>query len=91
MVKKTNEAKKIDSQGIDNATDAIKKLIGKECKIINLNKTDQGWEIEVEAIEVSEHMKKIGIPKPVYDKNVYQAVLNQDFEVIRYQKKESKF
>ncbi|MEK9165745.1 MAG: gas vesicle protein GvpO [Patescibacteria group bacterium] len=91
MTKKTNQAKKTDSQGIDNAMDAIKKLLGKECKIINLNKTDQGWEIEVETIEVSEHMKKIGIPKPVYDKNVYQVVLNQDFEVIRYQRKESRF
>lgn len=90
MTKKPTK-KKTDAQGIDNAMDAIKKLLGKECKIINLNKTEQGWEIEVEAIEVSEHMKKIGIPKPVYDKNAYKVVLNQNFEIIRYERKESRF
>jgi len=92
MTKKINQAKKTDSQKTDShgiasrATESIKKLLGKEGKIIKLNKTNQGWEIEIEVIEVSEHMKKIGIPTPVYDKDIYQVILDQDFEVIHYER-----
>ena len=91
MTKETNQAKKTDSQGLAKAMESIKKLLGSEGKILRLNKTKQGWEIEVEVIEASEHMKKIGIPTPVYDKNTYQVILNQDFEVIRYERKELRF
>lgn len=68
----------------------LRDMLGKEGDIIKADKTDKGWIVEVEVIEQSEYMKKIGIPKPVYDKNVYRVILDQNFELVSYERKSQK-
>lgn len=84
--------KKLQSQkkGIVKAVEFIKEILGKEGDIIKAAKTDSGWEVEVEVIEQSEYMKKIGIPKPVYDKNVYCVILDQNFDLVSYERRGQK-
>lgn len=77
-------------KGIAKAILTIKETLGKEGEIIKAEKTEGGWEIEIEVIEQSEYMKRIGIPKPVYDKNVYRVLLNRNFEFISYERKSQK-
>jgi hypothetical protein len=78
------------AKSIAKAVEFMKEMLGKEGSIVKANKTDQGWEVEIEIIEQSEYMKKIGIPKPVYDKNVYRVILDQDFEMVSYERKAQK-
>lgn len=74
--------------GIAKAIAFIKDTLGEEGRVIKAVKTaDGGWEVEVEVIEQSEYMKRIGIPKPVYDKNVYQVIMDKDFNVNSYERK----
>ena len=62
----------------------VRDIFGESAKIISLQKTDHGFEIEAEVIEESEHMKRIGIPKPVYDKCAYKILLDNNFDLISY-------
>lgn len=78
------------TKGIDKAVEFIREMLGKEGDIIKADKTDKGWVVEVEVIEQSEYMKRIGIPKPVYDKNVYRVILDQNFELVSYERKGQK-
>jgi len=78
------------AKGIFKAVEFIKETLGKEGDIIKADKTDKGWEVEVEVIEQSEYMKRIGIPKPVYDKNVYRVILDQNFDLVSYERKGQK-
>lgn len=77
-------------KGIAKAVEFIKEMLDKEGVVIKANKTDTGWEVEVEVIEQSEYMKRIGIPKPVYDKNVYRVILDQNFDLVSYERKGQK-
>lgn len=81
---------KTDSKGITRAVAFLKEMLGKEGDIIKATKSDTGWEVEIEVVEQSEYMKRIGIPKPVYDKNVYRVVLDQNFDLISYERKSQK-
>ncbi len=78
---------KLQSKGITKAVEFIKEMVGKDGDVIKATKTNDGWEVEVEIIEQSEYMKKIGIAKPVYDKNVYRVVLDQNFGLVSYERK----
>lgn len=78
------------AKGIAKAVEFIKEMLGKEGVVIKANKIDKGWDVEVEIIEQSEYMKRIGIPKPVYDKNVYRVILDQNFGLISYERKGQK-
>ena len=80
----------MSSKGIAKAMEFMKEMLGKEGTIVKANKTDKGWEVEIEIIEQSEYMKKIGIPKPVYDKNIYLVILDQNFELVSYERKSQK-
>lgn len=80
---------KINSGGIAKAVEFIKEILGKEGDIIKAAKTEQGWEVEVEVIEQSEYMKKI-TAKPVYDKNVYCVILDQNFNLVSYERRGQK-
>jgi hypothetical protein len=80
----------MSSKGIAKAVEFMKEMLGKEGDIVKANKTDNGWEVEIEIIEQSEYMKKIGIPKPVYDKNIYRVILDQNFELVSYERKSQK-
>ena len=81
---------KISSKGIAKAVEFMKEMLGKEGSVVKADKTDKGWEVEVEVVEQSEYMKRIGIPKPVYDKNVYRVILDQNFELVSYERKGQK-
>lgn len=81
---------KQQSKGITKAVAFLRDMLGKEGDIVKADKTDKGWEVEVEVIEQSEYMKRIGIPKPVYDKNVYRVILDQNFELVSYERKSQK-
>jgi hypothetical protein len=81
---------KSSSMGIAKAVEFMKEMLGKEGSVVKANKTDKGWEVEVEVVEQSEYMKRIGIPKPVYDKNVYRVILDQNFELVSYERKGQK-
>lgn len=74
------------AKGIVEAVSKAKELLGKEGKIVKAEKTDSGWEIELEVVEQSEYMKKIGIPKPVYDRDIYLVVLDRDFNLLSYER-----
>ncbi|MBI2633272.1 MAG: gas vesicle protein [Parcubacteria group bacterium] len=78
------------ANGIFKAVEFIKETLGKEGSIVKANKIDKGWEVEVEVVEQSEYMKRIGILKPVYDKNVYRVTLDQDGEMVSYERKSQK-
>lgn len=78
------------AKGIAEAISIAKELLDKEGKIVKVGKTDGGWEIEIEVVEQSKHMKKIGIPKPVYDKNIYHVVLDRDFNLLSYERQGQK-
>ncbi|MBI4811938.1 gas vesicle protein [Candidatus Falkowbacteria bacterium] len=84
------QAKKMSSKGIAKAIEFMKEMLGKEGDIVKAAKIDKGWEVEIEIIEQSEYMKKIGISKPVYDKNVYRVILDQNFELVSYERKAQK-
>ena len=81
---------KTQSKGITKAIAFLRDMLGKEGDIVKATKTKDGWEVEVEVIEQSEYMKKIGIAKPVYDKNAYRVVLDQNFELVSYERKSQK-
>lgn len=87
---KENKPHAGQANGIAKATSAIKEILNKEGEVIKAIKTDSGWEIEFEVVEQSEYMKKIGIPKPVYDKNLYYIVLDNDFNLLSYERKGQK-
>lgn len=78
------------AKGIAMAVAFLKEMLGKEGDIIKAIKSDTGWEVEIEVVEQSEYMKRIGIPKPVYDKNIYRVILDQNFELVSYERKSQK-
>ena len=78
------------AKGIAKAASVIKETLGKEGEIVKAEKTDGGWEIEIEVVEQSEYMKRIGIPKPVYNRNVYRVLLDRNFELLSYERKGQK-
>ncbi len=89
MAEETKQLK-TDSKGIAKAVAFMKEMLGKEGDIVKATKTDDGWEVEIEVVEQSEYMKRIGISKPVYDKNVYRVLLDRNFELVSYERKSQK-
>ena len=81
---------KMSSKGIAKAVEFMKEMLGQEGSVVKATKTAEGWEVEVEVIEQSEYMKRIGIPKPVYDRNVYRVILDKSFELVSYERKSQK-
>lgn len=80
----------LQSKGVAKAVGLLKEMICREGEIIKATKTKDGWEVSIEVIEPSAYMKKIGIPKPVYDKNVYRVILDQDMELVSYEREGQK-
>ncbi|MFQ5915301.1 MAG: gas vesicle protein GvpO [Nitrospinota bacterium] len=62
----------------------LKNVLKKEGKVIKVEKTDKGWEVEAEIIEVNEFIKSLGISKTVYDQNFYVMKLDGQLEVTSY-------
>ena len=78
------------AKGVEKAVEFIKEKFGKEGSIVKAVKNENGWEVEIEVVEQSEYMKRIGIPKPVYDKNIYRVILDHNFDLISYERKSRK-
>lgn len=57
-------------------------------KVIKVVRVDDGWETEAEVFEESSFIKSIGLPTKIQDRNIYKVKLNEDLEVIAYEKKE---
>src|SRR4030042_3005982 len=87
---KINKSNEEQANGITRVASAIKEMLNKEGEVVKATKTDSGWEIEFEVVEQSEYMKKIGIPKPVYDKNLYYVLLDNNFNLLSYERKGQK-
>lgn len=77
-------------EGVNSAMEFLKDELGKEGEVIKVAKSNDGsWDIEIEVIEQSEFMKKIG--KRVYDKNVYALKLDKNYNVVSYGRKAKKY
>mgnify|MGYP001581566677 CR=1 FL=1 len=81
---------KAGSPSIAKAAAHMKEVLGKEGNMTKAMKRDDGWEMEMEVVEQSEFMKKIGIAKPVYDKNIYRVILDRNFELVSYERRSQK-
>ena len=64
----------------------LREVLKKEGSIIKTSKTSEGWEVQVEIIEESAYMKALGIPARVMDRNVYEAKLSDDLEVVSFER-----
>lgn len=64
--------------------DFVKKILKKEGQVIKVEKTDEGWEAEVEVIEENRFVKSLGVPTTVYDRNVYLIRLSHGLEATSY-------
>lgn len=90
-IQKGSDGKSASYGGVTKAVAFIKETLGKEGDVVRAVRTSDGsWEVEVEVIEQSEYMKRIGILKPIYDKNFYRVVLDKDFNVSSYERKSQK-
>jgi len=77
---------------IEEAGQAIKNFIkttlGKDSKLIRVEKADNGWLGEAEVYEESSFIRALGLPTRVQDKNIYEIKLADDLEVLSYRRKE---
>jgi len=78
---------KIDEVG-KVITEFIKKTIGKDAKVVKVEKSDNGWTGEAEVYEESSFIKALGLPTKVQDRNIYEITLNDNLEVISYARNE---
>ncbi len=77
-------------EGVNSAIEFLRDELGKEGEVIKAAKLGDGsWDIEIEVIEQSEFMKKIG--KRGYDKNVYALKLDKNYNVVSYGRKAKKY
>lgn len=73
---------------IECIREAVQDLFGGESKVIKVTKAENGWSVEAEVIEESEHMKKVGVPVSVYNKYIYTVLLDQNYTLLSYERKE---
>lgn len=78
-------------EGVTRAIEFLKDEFGKEGgEVIKAAKLNDGsWDIELEVVEQSEFIKKIG--KRVYDKNIYALKLDKSYNVVSYGRKLKKY
>ena len=62
----------------------LREVLKKEGAIIKTSKTAEGWEVQVEVIEENAYTKALGIRARVMDRNLYEARLSDDLEVVSY-------
>jgi hypothetical protein len=60
----------------------LRDVLKKEGAIIGTRRTPEGWEVQVEVIEENAYVRALGIPTRVMDRNVYEAKLSDDLEVV---------
>ncbi len=70
-------------------TDFLKKTLHvKDLKVIKETKVSNGWETEVEVYEESSFIKSLGLHTKVQDRNIYEVTLDDNLEVMSYERKE---
>jgi len=62
----------------------LREVLKKEGATIKTSKTSEGWEVQVEVIEENAYTKALGIRARVMDRNLYEARLSDDLEVVSY-------
>ena len=64
----------------------VRGTLQKEGTIVKTSQTREGWEAQVEVIEPSEYIKALGIPTVVKERNLYEVKLDQNLEVVFYER-----
>lgn len=62
-------------------------LNAREVKVIKIAKVSDGWETEDEVYEESSFIKACGLNTKVMDRNLYIVKLNDNLEVLSYERK----
>jgi hypothetical protein len=82
------ESHKEQEMSIDKAgktiNDFLNKKLGRDSKIIRLEKTEKGWLGDAEVFEDSSFIKSLGLATKVQDRNIYELLLDNDLEVVGY-------
>jgi hypothetical protein len=85
------EGRKVQEMSIEKAektiSDFLKKKLGRDAKIIRLEKTDKGWIGNAEVFEDSSFIKSLGLPARVQDRNIYAVSLDNELGVVGYKLK----
>ena len=77
-------------ESVNKALEFLRDELRKEGEVIKAVKLNDGsWDMEIEVIEQSEFMKKLG--KRVYDKNTYTLKLDKNYNVVSYGRKAKKY
>ena len=85
---KNNPKSKLES--VNKALEFLRDELRKEGEVIKAVRLNDGsWDMEIETIEQSEFMKKLG--KKVYDKNIYTLKLDKSYNVVSYGRKAKKY
>ncbi len=65
----------------------MKEVFNKDAEIIKITKTEEGWSSEAIIFEESAFIKSIGLPTKVQDRHIYVVKLDNELEVISYERK----
>lgn len=85
-----NNPPKSRLESVNKALEFLRDELRKEGEVIKATKlNDGGWDVEIEVIEQSEFMKKLG--KRVYDENIYALKLDKNYNVVSYGRKAKKY
>jgi hypothetical protein len=70
-------------------SDFLKRALSVEdVKVIKATKVGDGWEAEAEVYEESSFIKSLGLPTRVQDRNIYMVKLDDNLEILSYDRKE---
>jgi hypothetical protein len=70
------------------AADFLRKCLNAEdVKVVRISRVSDGWETEDEVYEENSFIKALGLPTRVMDRNIYSVKLNDNLEVISYERK----
>lgn len=67
--------------------DFLKEVFDKDAEIIKISKTEDGWVSEGVIFEESSFIKSIGLPTKVQDRHVYVLNLDENLDVLSYERK----
>lgn len=69
-------------------TDFLKSSFNaQDVKVIKITKISDGWETEDEVYEENSFIKALGLPTRVMERNIYTVRLNDNLEVLSYERK----
>lgn len=74
-----NRIKEFFTKELDKEVEAL--------RIMEVSKTDEGWNGRVEVTETNVYLRKHGFP-PVYDKNAYYFKMDEELNVVAVKQEE---